>query len=297
MGPEVACHFLLAALLTLVSFAGPWGRCMGDDCGPGGVQTRAVWCAHAEGWTTLHTNCKQVGRPSNQQNCFKVCDWHKELYDWRLGPWNQCQPVISKSLERPLECTKGEEGIQVREISCIQKDKDLPAEDSICEYFEPKPLLEQACLIPCQQDCIVSEFSPWSECSKTCGSGLQHRTRHVVAPPRFGGSGCPNLTEFQVCQSGPCEAEESLYSLQVAPWSTCSLPHLRSARQARRRGKNKDKDRGKGVKDPEARELIKKKRNRNRQSRQENKYWDIQIGYQTREVMCVNKTGKVADLR
>ncbi|XP_069852689.1 thrombospondin type-1 domain-containing protein 7A isoform X3 [Dipodomys merriami] len=277
---------------------GPWGRCMGDDCGPGGIQTRAVWCAHVEGWTTLHTNCKQAGRPHNQQNCFKVCDWHKELYDWKLGPWNQCKPVISKSLEKPLECTKGEEGIQVREITCIQKDKDIPAEDIICEYFEPKPLLEQACLIPCQQDCIVSEFSSWSECSKTCGSGLQHRTRHVVAPPQFGGSGCPNLTEFQVCQSSPCEAEESLYSLQVGPWSTCSMPHPRVSRQAGRRRKNKEreKERGKGVKDPEARELIKKKRNRNRQNRQENKFWDIQIGYQTREVMCINKTGKAADL-
>ncbi|ELK12543.1 Thrombospondin type-1 domain-containing protein 7A [Pteropus alecto] len=272
---------------------------MGDECGPGGIQTRAVWCAHVEGWTTLHTNCKQAERPNNQQNCFKVCDWHKELYDWRLGPWNQCQPVISKSLEKPLECIKGEEGIQVREITCIQKEKDIPAEDIICEYFEPKPLLEQACLIPCQQDCIVSEFSAWSECSKTCGSGLQHRTRHVVAPPQFGGSGCPNLTEFQVCQSSPCEAEESMYSLHVGPWSTCSMPHLRQVRQARRRGRNKerDKDRGKGVKDPEAHELIKKKRNRNRQNRQENKYWDIQIGYQTREVTCMNKTGKAADVR
>ena len=272
---------------------------MGDGCGPGGIQTRAVWCAHVEGWTTLHTNCKPAKRPSNQQNCFKVCDWHKELYDWRLGPWNQCQPVISKSLEKPLECVKGEEGIQVREITCIEKEKDVPAEDIICEYFEPKPLLEQACLIPCRQDCIVSEFSAWSECSKTCGSGLQHRTRHVVAPPQFGGSGCPNLTEFQVCQSGPCEAEERMYSLQVGPWSTCSMPHSRQVRQARRRAKSKerDKDRGKGVKDPEARELIKKKRNRTRQNRQENKYWDIQIGYQTREVMCTNKTGKAADLR
>ncbi|XP_040325485.1 thrombospondin type-1 domain-containing protein 7A-like [Herpailurus yagouaroundi] len=271
---------------------------MGDECGPGGIQTRAVWCAHVEGWTTLHTNCKQAERPSNQQNCFKVCDWHKELYDWRLGPWNHCQPVISKSLEKPLECVKGEEGIQVREITCIQKEKDIPAEDIICEYFEPKPLLEQACLIPCQQDCIVSEFSAWSECSKTCGSGLQHRTRHVVAPPQFGGSGCPNLTEFQVCQSSPCEDEETMYSLHVGPWSSCSMPHSRQVRQARRRGKNKEreKDRGKGVKDPEARELIKKKRNRNRQNRQENKYWDIQIGYQTREVTCTNKTGKAANL-
>ncbi|XP_027727807.1 thrombospondin type-1 domain-containing protein 7A [Vombatus ursinus] len=287
---EAGAHAGSQTSLLYLWKTGPWGRCMGDECGPGGIQTRAVWCAHAEGWTTLHTNCKQAEKPDTQQDCFKVCDWHKELYDWHLGSWNQCQPVMSKSLVKPAECTKGEEGIQTREIACVQKANSISADDSICEYFEPKPLLEQACLIPCPQDCIVSDFSPWSECSKTCGSGLQHRTRHVVAPPQYGGSACPNLTEFQICQSSPCEAEESLYSLNVGPWSTCSMPHTRQIRQARRRGKNKDreKDREK-VKDPEARELIKKKRNRNRQNRQENKHWDIQIGYQTRDVVCTHK--------
>lgn len=280
-------------------FPGPWGRCMGDECGPGGIQTRAVWCAHVEGWTTLPTNCKQLERPDNQQSCFRVCDWHKELYDWQIGSWNQCRPVLSRSHEKPLECLRGEEGIQTRDITCIQKSNGVPAEDVICEYFEPKPRQEQACLIPCRQDCIVAEFAPWSECSKTCGNGLQHRTRHVVAPPQFGGSACPNLTEFQICQSSPCAAEESLYSLNVGPWSACSVPHSRQIRQARKRGKSKDKekDREKAVRDPEARELIKKKRNRNRQNRQENKYWDIQIGYQTRQVTCTHRNGKTAALR
>nr|XP_032651335.1 thrombospondin type-1 domain-containing protein 7A-like [Chelonoidis abingdonii] len=272
---------------------------MGDDCGPGGIQTRAVWCAHVEGWTTLPTNCKQIERPENQQNCFRVCDWHKELYDWQLGNWNQCQPVISRNLEKTVECIKGEEGIQMRDVTCVQKSNGVSAEDVICEYFEPKPRLEQACLIPCRQDCIVAEFSPWSECSKTCGNGLQHRTRHIVAPSQFGGSACPNLTEFQICHSTPCTTEESMHSLNVGPWSTCSVPHSRHIRQARKRGKNKEKekDREKGVRDPEAQELIKKKRNRNRQNRQENKYWDIQIGYQTRQVTCTHKNGKTAALR
>uniref|UniRef100_A0ACB8FV41 Thrombospondin type-1 domain-containing protein 7A n=1 Tax=Sphaerodactylus townsendi TaxID=933632 RepID=A0ACB8FV41_9SAUR len=278
---------------------GPWGRCMGDECGPGGIQTRAVWCAHVEGWTTLLTNCKQAERPDNQQNCFKVCDWHKELYDWQLGSWNQCQPVISRSVEKPAECVRGEEGIQTRDIVCVQKANGVIVEDTICEYFEPKPQLEQGCLIPCQKDCIVTEFSIWSECSKTCGQGLKHRYRHVVAPPQFGGFVCPNLTEFQVCSSSPCAAEESMYSLNVGPWSTCSVPHSRHIRQARKRGKNKEKekDKEKAIRDPEARELIKKKRNRNRQNRQENKYWDIQIGYQTRQVMCTHRNGKTVALR
>uniref|UniRef100_A0A4W4HJ75 Thrombospondin type-1 domain-containing protein 7A n=1 Tax=Electrophorus electricus TaxID=8005 RepID=A0A4W4HJ75_ELEEL len=304
---------------TYIWQTGPWGRCMGSECGPGGSQSRAVWCAHSEGWTTLHTNCPQSKRPDNQQKCFRVCDWHKELYDWQLGAWNQCVPISlhKPGVPRPPVCTRGEEGIQTREVSCVQKTDGEPANDAICEYFEPKPRLEQACLIPCPRDCVVSEFSPWTSCSKTCGTGLQNRVRSVLAPPLFRGSACPNLTELRTCELVPCEGEESVHSLRVGAWGPCSLVPSREARQPDRqtrqerqakRRKNKEKKEAKGervrqrqrdrerVKDPETRELIKKKRTRNRQNRQGGKFWDLQVGYQTREVMCVHRNGSTAAL-
>ncbi|XP_051729251.1 LOW QUALITY PROTEIN: thrombospondin type-1 domain-containing protein 7A [Ctenopharyngodon idella] len=321
---------------TYIWQTGPWGRCMGSECGPGGSQSRAVWCAHSEGWTTLQTNCQQSERPSNQQSCFRVCDWHKELYDWQLGAWNQCVPVSMRSagVPRPAVCTRGEEGIQTREVGCVHKSDGVPAEDAICEYFEPKPRLEQACLIPCPRDCVVSEFSPWTSCSKSCGMGLQNRLRLVLAPPLFGGSACPNLTEFRTCQPGQCEGEESLHSLRVGPWGPCTITPIRQSRETKearepkrerkakrdrqarqqrqgKRRKNKEKkelkenkgervrdrvrEKGK-MRDPETRELIKKKRTRNRQNRQGLKFWDLQVGYQTREVTCVHRSGSTAEL-
>lgn len=394
---------------------------MGSECGPGGSQSRAVWCAHSEGWTTLHTNCNQKERPDNQQDCFRVCDWHKDLYDWQLGAWNQCVPVSMRSagVQRPAVCARGEEGIQTREVGCVHKTNGEPADDTICEYFEPKPRLEQACLIPCPRDCVVSQFTAWTSCSKTCGMGLQNRIRSVLAPPLFGGAACPNLTEFQTCQLRACEGNESLYSLKVGPWGPCSVPLSRQARQAekppaetffkdkdklsgdkqsgegekqskggkkeaakglkqsgeserrgkegagsmteseeqnkedpgpkdgdklsrdadkpprsnrksstrlrrkqerpsrqadrdkrqKKKAKNKEKkekkrekvqermrERGK-AKDPETRELLKKKRTKNRQNRPGGKSWEVQFGFQTREVTCVHKNGDVEALR
>uniref|UniRef100_A0A8C5ATV2 Thrombospondin, type I, domain containing 7Aa n=1 Tax=Gadus morhua TaxID=8049 RepID=A0A8C5ATV2_GADMO len=267
---------------------GPWGRCMGSECGPGGSQSRAVWCAHSEGWTTLHTNCEHASRPHNQQGCFRVCDWHKDMYDWQLGAWNRCLPVAmrgSAGMQRYAAaaaagvCTRGEEGLQTREVACVQKADAGPAEDAICEYFEPKPRLEQACLIPCPRDCVVSEFSAWTSCSKTCGTGLQNRIRWVLAPPLFGGETCPNLTEFHTCQPGLCEGEESLHSIKLGPWGPCGVPVPRQARQAPREvSREVDlSDRG--------------ERTKNRQNRPGGKGWDIQMGYRTREVMCVHKSG------
>uniref|UniRef100_A0A8C5F6K6 Thrombospondin, type I, domain containing 7Aa n=1 Tax=Gadus morhua TaxID=8049 RepID=A0A8C5F6K6_GADMO len=296
---------LLPLHLSLCPPTGPWGRCMGSECGPGGSQSRAVWCAHSEGWTTLHTNCEHASRPHNQQGCFRVCDWHKDMYDWQLGAWNRCLPVAmrgSAGMQRYAAaaaagvCTRGEEGLQTREVACVQKADAGPAEDAICEYFEPKPRLEQACLIPCPRDCVVSEFSAWTSCSKTCGTGLQNRIRWVLAPPLFGGETCPNLTEFHTCQPGLCEGEESLHSIKLGPWGPCGVPVPRQARQAPRerekiREKARERLRSEKVKDPETRELLKKKRTKNRQNRPGGKGWDIQMGYRTREVMCVHKSG------
>ncbi|KAG9283723.1 thrombospondin type-1 domain-containing protein 7A-like [Astyanax mexicanus] len=285
---------------------GPWGRCMGSECGPGGSQSRAVWCAHVEGWTTLPTNCLQASRPANQQSCFRVCDWHRELYDWRLGDWNRCEPVLPRGGGlRSGPCPRGGEGIQRREVSCVLKAEGTPADNAICEYFEPQPRLEQACLIPCPRDCVVSRFSPWTACSKTCGLGLQNRVRSVLAPPLFGGLPCPNLTEFRTCAPRPCEGRETLFNLRVGGWGDCGLlpapPELseaseasaqRATRQARRR---KSKER-KLAKDPETHELIKSKRNRNRLNRQESNLWNIEVGYRARQVVCVHRNGSTVAL-
>ena len=188
----------------------------------------------------------------------------------------------------------------MREVSCVLKAGSVSADNAICEYFEPKPRLEQACIIPCPRDCVVSEFMPWTSCSKTCGTGLQNRVRRVLVPPMFGGTGCPNLTDFQTCKPGPCEGRDSVFSLRMGGWSNCSLPVSRPTRQARRRKGDRKERKGGGagaVKDPETRELIKSKRNRNRMNRQESDLWDIQVGYQARQVICVHRNGSAVGLR
>lgn len=279
---------------ALFLFSGPWGRCMGSICGLGGSQSRVVWCAHVEGWTTLHTNCDSNQRPPNTRNCFRVCDWHRDVYGWKLGAWNECMPISTRTLVslQPPKCSGGEEGIQTREVTCILKSDDSPAEDAICEYFEPRPHVEQACWIPCPQDCIASEYSPWTSCSKTCGTGLRNRIRRILVPPRFGGVACPNLTEFRSCRPEPCNGPEGLYSLRVEPWSPCVLPNTRPVRQVKPRNSKSQSLKGKvGVTDPRTREPTGTEQTGNRLNLEESSVWDIQVGYQTRNITCLHRNG------
>ncbi|XP_064238873.1 thrombospondin type-1 domain-containing protein 7B [Aotus nancymaae] len=270
---------------------GPWGRCTGD-CGPGGVQSRAVWCFHVEGWTSHLSNCGESNRPPKERSCFRVCDWHSDLFQWEVSDWHRCVLVPYAHGEvkpRTAECVTAQHGLQHRTVRCIQKLNRTIVANEICEYFAPQPSTEQACLIPCPRDCVVSEFLPWSKCSKGCGKKLQHRTRAVIAPPLFGGLQCPNLTESRACDapiSCPLGEEEYTFSLKVGPWSKCRLPHLKEINPSGRTVLDFSSDSNEQV----------TFKHQSYKAHHHSKPWAIEIGYQTRQVWCARSDGQNAML-
>ena len=72
-------------------------------------------------------------------------------------------------------------------------------------------------------DCVVSDFSNWSECR----NGRQRRTRTVLVPPSNGGQACPPLEEERDCRvTVAVDCVVSAWS----PWSKCD-----NGRQSRSR--------------------------------------------------------------
>ena len=68
-------------------------------------------------------------------------------------------------------------------------------------------------------DCVLSDFSQWAACSKTCGSGTQSRSRSVVTPAAYGGAPCGALTDTRSCNTAQCTcdtfAQTSKYSIDT----------------------------------------------------------------------------------
>jgi len=66
---------------------------------------------------------------------------------------------------------------------------------------------------PCPVDCVLSDWSPWSDCDKPCGVGSSVRKKRIVVEPQNGGEPCKNMSESKVCNTKPCPID-----CVVSPW-------------------------------------------------------------------------------
>lgn len=54
-------------------------------------------------------------------------------------------------------------------------------------------------------NCVWGEWGLWSECSKSCGAGLQERVRYPLVTPRNGGTDCAgDRKDVRICNNKKC---------------------------------------------------------------------------------------------
>ncbi|XP_072020465.1 uncharacterized protein [Amphiura filiformis] len=80
--------------------------------------------------------------------------------------------------------------------------------ESLCELnqfvCESRQLVQAVSDSECSNDCTVSEWSDWSECSVTCGSGVKDRSRYVIQDKQEGSTPCPDLEHTVLCSLDTC---------------------------------------------------------------------------------------------
>merc|ERR1719215_82258 len=97
--------------------------------------------------------------------------------------------------------------------------------------FSGKVCVDQRCdSCPQQTFCTLSEWSKWTQCTKTCDNGITTRSRTKIIQPKFTGSELSNcngnLEELESCNTGPCDVlscspVDCQYS-NWGEWSACN---------------------------------------------------------------------------
>jgi hypothetical protein len=73
----------------------------------------------------------------------------------------------------------------------------------------------------CPVDCVLSEWSGWSKCTKDCEGGVQGKTRSVLTKAKNGGESCDSGSEMRSCNTGSCDRDCAL--VPWSEWSPCSM--------------------------------------------------------------------------
>jgi len=140
-------------------------------------------------------------------------------YVWINGKWSDCY------LPDHEICGLGYKN---RTVTCSTTDGHVVG-DSYCLYSDSprKPVSFNHCVIPCNNKCVLKNWSKFGPCSKSCGStpGIRTRVRHAVLPLGAKGSypeNCPELKNEELHQEQTCSVPQcSTYQWIMSNWSGC----------------------------------------------------------------------------
>uniref|UniRef100_A0A8C8E3H4 Thrombospondin type 1 domain containing 4 n=1 Tax=Oryzias sinensis TaxID=183150 RepID=A0A8C8E3H4_9TELE len=149
-------------------------------------------------------------RPDNQVPAVQPPRRGRE-YNWKQTSATECS----------VSCGKGQYPI----FHCVNRLNHVQVSDSLCDSSSRPSSQEEACnLQPCPGFWDIGE---WSECSKTCGLGMQHRQvlcRQVYANRTLNvhTSHCRHLERPETASS--CQLKICSEWQIRSEWTSCSVP-------------------------------------------------------------------------
>ncbi|KAK2535214.1 Adamts13 [Columba livia] len=162
-------------------------------CGEGERQLQYVCVAFDTKEETQEENCRPVPKPESRM---EICDLRPCPPRWKVTPAGPCSSSCGL-------------GLAVQLVTCVQihQGKEMLLEERLCPVAE-KPLTSVPCVI---RMCSYEwSFSEWTECSTSCGNGIQTRQDFCLNPltrkqvnPVF----CrhfPKAIVVRGCSAGPC---------------------------------------------------------------------------------------------
>ncbi|NXA76811.1 PPN protein, partial [Thryothorus ludovicianus] len=183
-----------------------WSECS-SECG-GGFQSRSVFCT-IDNEIYPDYMCRNKPQPDNNRTCgHQPCPQTKR---WKTGEWGPCSATCGG-------------GAQTRSVYCVAFDGHGPravVEDAECMAFAQQPRRSQPCNV---RQCAAWSTGPWSQCSASCGEGVQTRTVTCRTQQGSQAQDFACLMEPKPSATQPCLKENCIQEIgwHVGDWGLCS---------------------------------------------------------------------------
>ncbi|XP_036366484.1 thrombospondin type-1 domain-containing protein 7A isoform X2 [Octopus sinensis] len=164
-------------------------------------------------------------------------------YSWNLTSSNICSLDSSERL-----CGQGtrHNKLLCTDVHGVQKD------ESLCDSYS-RPSDKESCRIPCPMDCVLSEWSSWTECPDECDKKARatnrDRRRMVLAFPVASGPACPPFSSLKESSPCPSRLECRTFSWVAMAWKLCILGQSVTCGTGQQRREVKCKSEGRDVDD------------------------------------------------
>ncbi|XP_061773373.1 spondin-1b isoform X2 [Nerophis ophidion] len=156
-----------------------WSACS-VSCGMGMRSRERYVKQYPEDGSLCQLNTEEIEKCVVNEECYTIpC----MLSPW--SDWSECSVTCGRGLRTRQRMLKSDP---------VQCNEELEQTEK--------------CMLPeCPIDCMVSEWSEWSECNKSCGKGHTIRTRMIKLEPQFGGSACPETIQRKKCKIRKCRSK------------------------------------------------------------------------------------------
>jgi len=190
---------------------------LGDDteerpCNNGPCQQDGNWCEWSP-WSLCSKTCGQGSR-----NRTRDCACPKAENGGKVCPGSDLELKACNLVGCPVNgnytqwtmwtaCDKScGNGTRTRSRTCSNPAPAFGGKTCLDQGLGDDTEDEECFLVHCQVNGNFSEWSPWTQCSKTCGDGLQTRSRSCDNPtPKYGGLSCTGDTnQNRYCKMGEC---------------------------------------------------------------------------------------------
>ncbi|KFP54465.1 Papilin, partial [Cathartes aura] len=185
---------------------GSWSECS-SECG-GGFQSRLVFCT-IDNEIYPDYMCRNKPQPDNNRTCgHQTCPQTKR---WKTGEWGSCSATCGG-------------GTQTRSVYCVAFDGQSSqgvVDNAECMAFAQQPRSSQPCNM---RQCATWSTGPWSECSASCGEGVQTRTVTCRTQQGSQAQDFSCLMEPKPSATQPCLKENCIQEIgwHVGDWGLCS---------------------------------------------------------------------------